>query len=679
MVADTAPDGGKQRGNSAWRRYWAELCLLALIAASGTIILFQHHLPGHDIVAQPGGDLTGFAFGDYSDQVTGGKSVTASKEPLSWSCSLRTGAQNLFCGYEIGLDGFGATHGKDFSNFESIEVVVDYQGPPTTVRFHLKNEDPRYSKRGDHSTAKINMAEFSLVPGRNRIVLYPKDFNVAGWWLSQHHLPPELSRVQFDNIVSIEFMTGTFAQPANYRFAVKRIHVVRPAIASAELYLALLCLLGLALALYAAYRYRRITDEAREREALEAQARDALAQAAAAAEQASQAKSDFLANMSHELRTPLNAILGYAQLLQRAPLADKHMNAVRVIYRSGNHLLSLIADILDLSKIEAGKMELHAAPCDLMGAIGAVHEMVRVPAEQKALALSCTIGDGVPAAIEVDEKRLRQVLLNLLGNAVKFTSSGRVALIVSLLDAAKGSALLRFEVQDSGPGLSEEEMERIFRPFEQAGSIERREAGTGLGLAISRQLVRMMGSEIHVQSRVGQGSSFWFEVRVPVVAPADREAEIDVAHVTGYAGARRSVLIVDDGEDNRALLRAMLGELGFDCHEAQSGLEALQVAQRSRPDVILMDLKMPGMDGFEATRLIRIIEPLKDVPVIMVSANITEDSATLCLAAGANAYLAKPIEEGELLRIMARVAGIEWATEAAAEATDDEDGASRAA
>jgi CheY-like chemotaxis protein len=189
----------------------------------------------------------------------------------------------------------------------------------------------------------------------------------------------------------------------------------------------------------------------------------------------------------------------------------------------------------------------------------------------------------------------------------------------------------------------------------------------------------MMGSEIHVQSRVGQGSSFWFEVRVPVVAAVDGEAEIDVAHVTGYAGARRSVLIVDDGEDNRALLRTMLGELGFDCHEAQNGLEALQVAQRCRPDVILMDLKMPGMDGFEATRLIRIIEPLKDVPVIMVSANITEDSATACLAAGANAYLAKPIEEGELLRIMARVATIEWLTEAAAEAPEDGNGASRAA
>jgi signal transduction histidine kinase/ActR/RegA family two-component response regulator len=675
MAAGTAMSGGKQRGMSAWRRYWAELCLLGLIATSGAIILSQHKLFSNDIVAEPGGDLTGFGFGGYSDQVMAGKSITTSNGPLNWTCSLRVGAQNLFCGYEVGLDGFGVTRGKDLSNFDAIEVVVDYQGPPTTVRFHLKNEDPRYSKHGDRSTAKINMAEFSLLPGHNRIVLRPSDFSVAGWWLSQHQLPPELSRIQLDNVVSIEFMTGTFAQPADYSFAVKRIKVVRPAIAPAELYLIILGLLGAALFLYAAHRYRRIRDEARERAALEAQARDALAQAAAAAEQASQAKSDFLANMSHELRTPLNAVLGYAQLLQRAKLDDKQMNAARVIQRSGSHLLSLITDILDLSKIEAGQMELRAEPCDLRAAIVAIHEMVRVPAEQKGLALTCTVADAVPHAVEVDEKRLRQVLLNLLGNAVKFTSSGRVALMVSLLEAGKNDALLRFEVQDSGSGLSPEEVERIFRPFEQAGSVERREAGTGLGLAISRQLVRLMDSDILVQSRVGQGSSFWFEVRLPVVELENQEGAIDVAHVTGYAGARRSVLVVDDGDDNRALLCTMLGDLGFECREAQNGLEALQSAQRSRPDIILMDLKMPGMDGFEATRTIRLIEPLKDVPVIVISANIAEDSVAQCLAAGANAFIGKPVEQCELLRIMARVADIAWVVEAAV----DSGNASRAA
>ena len=649
----------------AWRRHWAELCLLALIATAGAVVLFQHQLFARDIVVQRGENPPVVDIVSYSDQVMpGGKSIAASSEPLSWSCALRTGASSLFCGYEIGLDSFGTKRGQDLTKFESIELVIDYRGPPTTLRFHLKNEDPRYSTHGNRGTAKINIAEFSLFPGRNRIVLHPRDFSIPEWWLSQHHIAPELGRTQLDDVVSIEFMTGTRAVPADYLFTVKSVKVARSAIAPEQTYLAILGLLGVALLLYAAYRYRRVRDEAREREALEAQARDALAQAAASAEQASQAKSDFLANMSHELRTPLNAVLGYAQLLQRAPLDDKHMKAVRVINHSGNHLLSLITDILDLSKIEAGRMELYNTPSDLRAAIGAVHEIVRFPAEQKALTLSVVIADEVPQAIRTDEKRLRQVLLNLLGNAVKFTTSGRVALVVSLLDATKDSALLRFEVQDSGPGISAEAIERIFRPFEQAGSIERREAGTGLGLAISRQLVRLMDSEIHVQSRVGQGSSFWFDIRVPVVELADQDNAIDVAHVTGYAGERRSVLVVDDGKDNRALLCSSLGELGFDCREAADGLEALQSAQRNRPDLILMDLKMPGMDGFEATRLIRIIEPLKDVPVIIVSANVAEDSVTQSLAAGANAFLSKPVEHGELLRVMARVAGIEWVTEA---------------
>jgi len=677
MTEGRLPYGGKQSGIPGWRRHWAELCLLALIAAAGTVVLFQHQLFARDIVVQRGGNRSLADVVNYSDQVMpGGKSIAVSKEPLNWSCALRTGASALFCGYEVGLDDFGTKRGQDLTEFGSIELVVDYRGPPTTLRFHLKNEDPRYSTHGNRGTAKINIAEFSLFPGRNRVVLHPRDFSIPEWWLSQHHIPPELSRIQLDNVVSIEFMTGTRAVPADYRFAVKSVKVARSAIVPEQLYLAILGLLGLALLLYAAHRYRRVRDEARERAALEAEARDALAQAAAAAEQASQAKSDFLANMSHELRTPLNAILGYAQLLQRAPLEDKHVKAVRVINHSGNHLLSLITDVLDLSKIEAGKMDLHTAPSDLRAAVGAVHEIVRVHAELKGLALSVSIADEIPPVIDIDEKRLRQVLLNLLGNAVKFTASGRVALVVSLLEATGDGVLLRFEVQDSGPGLSAEELGRIFCPFEQAGSIERREAGTGLGLAISRQLVRLMGSEIQVQSRVGQGSSFWFEIRVPVVELAAREGAIDVAHVTGYAGAHRSVLVVDDGEDNRGLLCSMLGQLGFDCREAADGLEALQSAQRSRPDLILMDLKMPGMDGLEATRMIRIIEPLKTVPVIVISANITEDMVVQCLAAGANAFLGKPVEETELLRTVARVAGIEWVTDAEAEPASDEGDAS---
>ena len=680
MTENALPIGGNRPGSPAWRRYWAEFCLLALVVTASSVVLFQHQLFARDIVVERGGKTPLADIVSYSDQVMpGGKSVATSKEPLRWSCALRGGASSIFCGYEIGLDEFGTKRGQDLTGFKSIALVVDYKGPPTTVRFHLKNEDPRYSTHGNRGTAKINIAEFSLFPGRNRIVLHPRDFSIPEWWLSQHHIPPELSRIQLDNVVSIEFMTGTRATPGDYVFAVRSVKVARSAIAAEQLYLAILGLLGVALLLYAAHRYRRVQLEARERIALEAQARDALADAAAAARQASQAKSDFLAQMSHELRTPLNAILGYAQLLERAPLEEKQMKAVRVINHSGNHLLSLITDSLDLARIEAGKMELHTGPCDLGAMIGRVEEMMRVPAEQKGLAFSCMIGDEVPRMVEADEKRLRQVLLNLLGNAVKFTAAGRVTLLVSARDVTQAGARLRFEVLDSGPGLSAEEIERIFRPFEQAGSVDRREAGTGLGLAITRQLVQLMESEIHVHSRVGQGSSFRFEIHVPVIEPASRSAAIDMAQVSRYTGARRRVLVVDDGEGNRALLTAMLGEYGFDCGEAENGLEALRNAARNKPDLILMDLKMPVLDGVEATRLIRMIEPLKDVPVIVISANVSDDTAASCLAAGANAFLPKPVGEKELLRVMTRVAGIEWISDAAEPATDNKDDAPQVA
>jgi len=277
-----------------------------------------------------------------------------------------------------------------------------------------------------------------------------------------------------------------------------------------------------------------------------------------------------------------------------------------------------------------------------------------------------------PGRVLADRDRIVQTLANLVGNAVKFSAAGATVRLESVVEGDK----VTFLVHDDGRGIPEDKLESIFEPFEQVDSSDaRQKGGTGLGLAISRQLVRLMDSDILVQSRVGQGSSFWFDVRLPVVELESQEGAIDVAHVTGYAGARRSVLVVDDGEDNRALLCTMLGDLGFECHEAQNGLEALQSAQRSRPDILLMDLKMPGMDGFEATRTIRLIEPLKDVPVIVVSANIAEDSIAQCLAAGANAFISKPVEQCELLRIMARVAGIEWVTEAAV----DPDAASRAA
>ncbi|MFN3302808.1 MAG: ATP-binding protein [Roseateles sp.] len=269
----------------------------------------------------------------------------------------------------------------------------------------------------------------------------------------------------------------------------------------------------------------RETELAAHRDHLEELVRDRtleLSDAKERAEIASRAKSQFLARMSHELRTPLNAVMGYAQILKMEDgLSPKQRNGLDIIHSSGQHLLTLIVDILDLSRIEAGKAELCIAPVQLVLRLHAVADIVRVMAQDKQIGLELQLDPALPATVLADDKRLSQILLNLLGNAVKFTHVGSVTLKARVLPAAdlpQGMALLRFEVLDTGVGIAEDQAERLFEPFEQAGSAEQRIGGTGLGLAISRQLVRMMGGEIGLESRLGQGSCFWFEISVPVQA-----------------------------------------------------------------------------------------------------------------------------------------------------------------
>ena len=367
-----------------------------------------------------------------------------------------------------------------------------------------------------------------------------------------------------------------------------------------------------------------------------------------AAETANQAKSAFLANMSHELRTPLNGILGYAQILLRdKALNERESSGLNVIQKSGEHLLTLINDILDFAKIEAGKLELYVTDIQFHTFLRVIAEMVEVKAAQKDLEFSCELAPDLPAWVRADEKRLRQVLLNLLSNAVKFTDHGTVRLGVSM--PAPGR--FRFEVQDSGLGIGADQLEAIFKPFEQAGDLQHRIGGTGLGLAISRQFLKLMGSDVQVQSRVGEGSTFWFEADLQVI-----ESKAGVAHepgVMGYAGGRKRILVVDDVADNRAVALDMLGQLGFETDAAAGGAQALEKAQALRPDLILMDLVMPGMDGLETTRRLRQLPAFGAVPVIMLSASASASDQEQSRQSGANAFLAKPIERE---RLMAQIA-----------------------
>jgi signal transduction histidine kinase/DNA-binding NarL/FixJ family response regulator/CHASE3 domain sensor protein len=394
---------------------------------------------------------------------------------------------------------------------------------------------------------------------------------------------------------------------------------------------------------------------------------------------ASLAKSTFLATMSHELRTPLNAILGFAQILR----ADRHLNAdqargVGIIQQGGEQLLTLINDILDLSRIEAGKVELDAEPVELAEFLQAITEIIRVKVDEKGLRFDFDAAPELARAVSVDEKRLRQVLLNLLSNAVKFTEHGHVGLRVRALEADTTSTRLRFEVVDSGIGIAHEQLRTIFQPFEQVADVQRRFGGTGLGLSISRQLVRLMGSDIQVESRPGEGSRFWFDLDLPTAATdARRQASTGAIPVSGYGGPRRTLLVVDDVEFNRLLLVHLLSPLGFEMLEADSGERCLHLARARSPDLIVMDIVMPVMDGLETTRRLRQLPALARVPVIMVSASASVTDAQRSLACGANAFLPKPLDLNKLLREIGALLRITWIS-APAPATTEQPGAQEA-
>ena len=412
-------------------------------------------------------------------------------------------------------------------------------------------------------------------------------------------------------------------------------------------------------------RWRREHELQRHREHLEELVRERTTELEAArdrAEVANRAKSAFLAAMSHELRTPLNGILGFAQLLlQDASLGDRQRRGLGIIKSSGDHLLTLINDVLDLSRIEAGKLDLYPLRFDLAALLKVVSDIARVKAEEKSLHFHFSAQAGLPAALVGDDKRLRQVLLNLLANAVKFTDDGEVRFSVTqrAADAHAGTALLRFEVADTGIGIAPDQLQRLFQPFEQAGEVERRAGGSGLGLSISRQLVRLMGSDITVDSTPGRGSRFAFELALPV-AEALQPAASPAQAIVGYEGPRRRVLVVDDVAVNRAVLVELLAGLGFEVEEAGNGREGIDRARELLPDLIVLDNVMPVLDGVGATRVLRADERLRAVPIIAASASASAEHQRASLQAGANVFLPKPIDAPLLLRHVGELLSLRW-------------------
>jgi CheY-like chemotaxis protein len=367
--------------------------------------------------------------------------------------------------------------------------------------------------------------------------------------------------------------------------------------------------------------------------------------------------------MSHELRTPLNGILGFTQVLHAdKSLTERQARSLAIIEQSGRHLLALIDDVLDMARVDAGKLALNLAPVELNTFLRVVADIVSVKADEKNLLFRFDAAADLPHVVQVDEMRLRQVLLNLLSNAVKFTDSGIVGLRVKpLVRGGHGHSMaLRFEVEDSGIGMTEEQIVRLFQPFEQVGDARRRAGGTGLGLAISRQLVRLMGGDIQVSSEPGRGTLFWFELIVPVHAHARPDAGDAPGEPIGYAGARRKVLVVDDAPAVRAWLAEALAPLGFDVAEAADGEEGLRRAAEVMPDLVVMDVAMPVLDGVEATRRLRRMPQLAAVPVIATSASPSALVMQRCRDAGADGFLPKPIDRKALLQTIGERLLVQW-------------------
>ena len=649
---ETSEQRGDRAGGQAgprpagtWLHYTnlkVEAAIFLLIALTFAAVLGQGALTGQQLLITPARSAQYFPY-VYGDKDSGGKSTVTydSTRPLTWSCTLQEGFANPYCGYGLFVGENLAKKGLDFSHYQDIMLHLTYHGPGKRLKLMLKNNLPASlrDKVKNDDTMPLS-AEFDVANGDNEIHLTSDQLAIESWWVTQHSLTPEEDKPALGNVVAIALGSGGAAPVGHFDVAVQSITFKGVFLSTAQWYLIILGVWLVLTGAFLVYRFMSLRRGYEIRQRRQAEESEVLAAARAAAEAASAAKSQFLANMSHELRTPLNAILGYAQLLKDANLTEQQLSGVKTIHQSGEHLLTLITDILDIAKVEAGKMELLAGPTDVRICISTVAQMIRLRAEEKGLRFTVDIAEDVPQTVVADQKRIRQVLINLLGNAVKFTEAGEVRLEVSGARVSDDDVRLRFDIVDSGIGIRADQIDRIFRPFEQAGNAIDRSGGTGLGLSITHQIVRMMQGDIRVESTIGEGSRFIVEAPFHVAA-ADAGAASAMATPSGRT---YDILIADNNEANRSLLRTALEAQGCRVREARNGLEAITVLEQAGADLVLMDLKMPVMDGFEATRRIRANPLTAKIPVIAVTANPSAEAKDAAKAAGADCVASKPID-----------------------------------
>ncbi|WP_426548704.1 ATP-binding protein [Dapis sp. BLCC M126] len=385
------------------------------------------------------------------------------------------------------------------------------------------------------------------------------------------------------------------------------------------------------------------------------------------AEVANEAKSSFIANMSHELRSPLNAILGFAQIMTHSQtLPKEHLENISIISRSGEHLLTLINNVLDLSKIEAGRITLNQKNFDLHRLLNDIEDMLYLKAEEKGLQLIVEHTNEVPQYICTDELKLRQVLINIINNAIKFTSQGGISLRVGQKYPPSNPTRIIFEVEDTGAGIAAEELDKLFEAFTQTETGKQAQEGTGLGLPISRKFVQLMGGDIHVTSQVNKGTIFTFEIEATIVTESEVvERQIPQRRIIALEPnqPRFRILIVDDKPLNRQLLIKLLSPLGFELKQAVNGQEAIEIWDDWQPQLIWMDMRMPVMDGYEATKQIKATTKGQATAIIALTASVLEEEKVVVLSAGCDDFMRKPFREADIFNKMAEYLGVRYVYE----------------